>query len=108
MHGLQSAQRLDHYLPNLSLLDVRLHLLVVADLLEDVSVVGELHDDAKALVLVVEKRLLVLDDVGVPDGRQDPHLVDGILTFLLAQVVQLDFLHRVLLAVLESPYFVDL
>ena len=108
VHGLQSAQRLNQNLPNLPLFDVGLHLLVIANLLEHVAVVGQLHDDAEALVLVVEKRLLVLNHIGMPYGRQDAHLIDGIIAFLLAQVVKFDFLHGILLAVLEPPDLVDL
>ena len=108
MHGLQFAQRLDHDLPNLPLFDVGLHLLVIANLLEHVAVVGQLHDDAEALVLVVKKRLFVLNHIGMPYGRQDAHLIDGIVAFLLAQVVEFDFLHGILLAVLQPPDLVDL
>ena len=107
VHCLQPSHRLNENLPNLPLLDVGLHLLVIANLLEHVAVVSQLHDNAEAL-LVVQKRLLVLNDIRMPYGRQDTHLIDGVLAFLLAQVVKFDFLHGILLAVLEPPRLVDL
>lgn len=46
VHTVEAPDHLDEDLPYLPLLDVRLALLVVANLLEDVAVVRKLHDDA--------------------------------------------------------------
>lgn len=67
MHSLQTAHRLNENLPNLTLLDVSLLLFVLHDLLENVAIVGQLHDYAERLRLLIDERFLVLDDVWVID-----------------------------------------
>ena len=46
MKSLQTSDDLNEDVPNLLLLDVSLTLLVAANLLEHISVVGVLHDQA--------------------------------------------------------------
>ncbi len=59
------------------------------------------------LARVREKSLLVCDDVGVFDGGQNAHLIEGVLLLLLAQVDKLDLLKRVLLVISQPPHSVD-
>lgn len=49
VHCVESPDRLDNDFPNLPLLDISSVLLVTQDLLEHVTVLTELHYDAKAL-----------------------------------------------------------
>ena len=74
MELLKSAHHRDHNLPDLSLFDVRLVLLVSAYLLIEIPIVGEFHHDAKVLILVGEC-LFVRHDIGVRDRGQDPNFV---------------------------------
>ena len=52
MKSLQTSDDLNEDVPNLLLLDVSLTLLVAANLLEHISVVGVLHDQAIESILV--------------------------------------------------------
>ena len=47
MKGSQTSNDLNNNFPNMLLLHELLVILTLADALEDISVVGELHDDAK-------------------------------------------------------------
>lgn len=55
-----------------------------------------------------EEDLLVADDVRGPRAGQYPDLVQRVLAFFVGQVVQLDLLERILLAVRHSLHTVHL
>jgi len=65
MHCLQSFSGLDENLPNLSLFNIGLDFLVVTYFLKYITVIGQLHDDAQALGLIIDKCLFVLNNIGV-------------------------------------------
>ena len=46
MQRFETSNNLDEDLPDLLFRNVLLHFLVLSDLLEEVTVVGEFHDDA--------------------------------------------------------------
>ena len=46
VHRIQPSDCLDEYLPDLTFFDIRFVFFVLANLLKDVSVVGQFHDDA--------------------------------------------------------------
>ena len=108
MHRAKASHYLDENLPNLTLLNVGLNLFMVAYLLENVTVVGQLHHNAKLFIFIIYESLLVLNDIRMPDRGKYADLINGILTLLLAQVVQLDLLHRILNAILQSLDLVHL
>ena len=57
--------------------------------------------------LGVDEGLLVLDDVRVPDARQDSHLVDSVLFVFEGLGANFDLLEGVDLAVLDPAHLVD-
>ena len=68
VHRIQTLNRLDEDLPDQPLLEIGSNLLVVVDLGKDITMVSVLHDYVQVLVRVLDEGLLVLDDVGVPNG----------------------------------------
>lgn len=50
--------------------------------LQQVSAVGQLHDDAQASFLVLKEGLLVSDNVWVVNRSENSYFVDGILLLL--------------------------
>lgn len=67
VEGLESAHDLDEHVPDFLLLDVGLTLLIVADFLEDVTVVGILHDEAEGGGRLVDEGVPIGNHVGVVD-----------------------------------------
>ena len=47
VHGAKTSHCLNKDLPNLPLFDVSFLLFVVADFLEDIPVIGQLHDNTE-------------------------------------------------------------
>ena len=61
----KSTDDLNENVPDLLLLDVGLPFLVVADLLEDVTIIGILHDEAQARGGLIDEGVFVADDIRV-------------------------------------------
>ena len=66
---------LDHRLPYVLLLVILLIVLIFAYALENVAVVGELHDDAERVARLVEERLLVPRHKRIFNRRKYPDFV---------------------------------
>jgi len=75
---------------------------VVADFLEHITIIGQLHDNTQTLGLIIYKCLLILDNIRMSNRSQYPNFINGIISFLLAQVVHLYFFQSVVLAVFQS------
>ena len=71
----QPGHDLDHRLPYVLLLVVLLIVLILANPLEDVAVVGELHDDAERVARLVEEGLLVPRHERIFNRRKYPDFV---------------------------------
>ena len=91
--------------------------LVVSDLLEQVSIVSVLHDDAELLVKgkyflpeggrrLVNEGFLVGDDVSVVDGCENPHFVQSVFFLLIRQLLHPYFLQCVVFIVCPTSYVV--
>ena len=62
VHGMESPYRLDEYLPNKSLFDIRSVLFVLAYFQENIALLCVVHDDAQEFT-TVNKSLSVLHHV---------------------------------------------
>lgn len=80
----ETPGNLDEDIPNLLLLDVGFPLLVVADLLVQISIVRELHHKAQATAALVNESFFVTDYVWFVDARENPDFVEGIFSFFLS------------------------
>ena len=83
MESFQASHDLDEVVPDLFLSKLGSLLFVFLDSLEQIAVVGLLHDDAKAICGIFEEGLLVCDDIRVVNRSQNSNLVDSILFLLL-------------------------
>ena len=83
MESLQAADDLNENVPDFLLLDVGLALLVVADFLEDITIVSILHDEAQAGCGFVDKSISVSNDIGMVNRRQNPYFVQGVFLLFL-------------------------
>jgi len=79
----QPSHDLNEDIPDLLLLNIGLSFLIVADFLEDVAVVSILHDQAQTRRGLVDKCVAIGNHVGVIDGGEDAHLVQGVFLFFL-------------------------
>ena len=87
VEDLESVEQVDQQFPDLYFGH---HLLLVfegVDLFAEVALAGQLHHDAEAVDVLVEKGLVVAGDVGGAQGGQQPHLVEGVFPCLWGQVV---------------------
>lgn len=98
VHGFQALSYLNEHLPyeffrqTLVLLVWLRHLHTLSleqlrYLVVEVTHVHQLHYDAQGLLLSVHESFFVTDYVGVVDGGQDAHLVDGVLSLFLGQLL---------------------
>lgn len=87
MECFESSCHLYEYPPYVILLKVGLSLLQVNDLLVDVPVICVLHNDAEALLRILDERLFITDDIRMLDRSQDSDLVEGIFSLFLTQGV---------------------
>jgi hypothetical protein len=60
---------------------------VLENAIVEIAAICKLHDDAERARLLVEKGLLVCNDVFVLDARENPHLVERIGLLLLGKLV---------------------
>ena len=60
----------------------------------------------QTLTRLVNKGLLVFDDIGVLDGGENPDLVEGIFLLFLRQIKELDSFESVVGVVSETLYLV--
>jgi len=105
---LEASNNLDEDVPDLLLLDVGLSFLVTANLLEHVTVVSILHNEAQAGAGFVDESLFVRDDVLLEYTCQYAHLVQGVFLFFLRQVKHLNLLQCIDRLVLRAAHLVDL
>lgn len=80
--------------PYLLLVELLLVLLELGDLLEQVTVVGEVHHDEQVRLLVNEG-LLVPDDARVLDRCENAHFIECVLPFLRRKRLEGDLFQRV-------------
>jgi hypothetical protein len=89
---------------------------VLHDLLKHVSAIGQLHHDTggeqrdlpQTLGGFVEECFFVLDDVGVLDGGQNAHFINGILQLFVTELIKFDLFESVELVVSQSLDLVDI
>lgn len=93
VEGLESADNLDEKVPDLSLREDRVFLLVVVDHLQKVTTVSVLHDYAETHVL--KEGLFVTDNVRVVDRGKDSHLIKSVFLLFAGQFAHFDLLHGV-------------
>mmetsp|Transcript_16258 Transcript_16258/g.47510 ORF Transcript_16258/g.47510 Transcript_16258/m.47510 type:complete len:226 (+) Transcript_16258:427-1104(+) len=85
-HVMQSLQALTHAMevaPDINLFEGCPLLLILDNLLHQVTPIGTLGHNAEAPGLVIEERLLVSNDVLILHGCQKPNLVQSVLLFLV-------------------------
>ena len=87
---------------------------MIDNFLENISVVCELHDNTKnrfysivknlpqALAAFIKECLFVLYNIGMLYRGENSDLVDGIVSLLLAEMVQFDLLEGIQLAIFIS------
>ena len=94
---LEPHDNLNEYPPNVLLLKCGVGLLLLYYFLVEVTIVRELHNNATLWKILPKgirfnECMFVSHDVRAFHGGQDTHLVQGILLFLLGQIVHFDFL----------------
>jgi hypothetical protein len=82
MQRLQASNGLNEEMPQLLFSETCIVLLVGIDLLEHVTRISVLHDDAQAAGTVLKESLFETDYVRVIDRCQNADLVQGILLLL--------------------------
>jgi len=120
MQSLKSSNNLYENVPNLLLFDIGLPLLITANFLEYVSIIGIFHHQAFNFEIVIRKRnlpqtrawlidecLLVSDDIGLIDTCQNPHLVEGILFLFIGQVEHFNLFQSVNVIILGPSDLVN-
>ena len=85
MEGSEPPDDLYEDIPDFLFFDVRLPLLIVADLLEDVAVVGILHDQAQTRGGLIDEGVPIGNHIRVVNRRQDPYFVQSIFFLFLRQ-----------------------
>ena len=85
MQFFQPPFHLNKYPPDIVLVEECMILLMIYDLLVDIAIRSVLHHDVQALLIVLYERLLVPYHVRMPNRRKYSHLVERILSLLLAQ-----------------------
>ena len=75
MQVLEAGHDLNNGLPDVLLLVILLIVLILADALEDVAIVSELHDDAERVARLVEEGLLVPRHKRIFNRRKYPDFV---------------------------------
>ena len=103
----QAPNNLDEDIPDLLLLNVGLPLLIVADFLEDVSVVRILHDQTQARSRLINEGITVGNDVRVLDRGEDSDFIEGILLFFLREREHFDVLQCICFGVVLAPDLED-
>jgi hypothetical protein len=98
---------LDEDVPYFLFVDVDAFLLVVGDLLVQITVIRILHDDTEGVGLVLPEGFLVADDTWVANRGEYSNLVEGVLLLLVVEVQELHSLQSVLVAVGEALDLVD-
>ena len=78
MQVLEAGHDLNNGLPDVLLLVILLIVLILADALEDVAIVSELHDDAERVARLVEERLFVSCHKRILYRSKDPNFVQGV------------------------------
>ena len=68
MESLQPLDHLDEHRPDFSLSEELALLLVLRNLLIEITIICELHYDAEGVGTLVEEGLFITHDVGVTDG----------------------------------------
>lgn len=86
MQGLKSLQQLEGHFPDEGLVEALpiVVLETVVDLSFQIPSISVLHHQAEGLVVAVEERALVADDIGDADGGEEADFVES--TFLLLLV----------------------
>lgn len=78
--------------PDLLLSRMGALLLVLDDLVAEVAFAGVFHNDAERLGGLIDKRLSVGDNIGMPDRGKDPYLIERVFFLLRTQVHYFDTL----------------
>ena len=107
MQGFESIDHIEDESPYLLLFKLSFVLLVLRNLLKEVTVIAELHNDAQYGVCVFEEHLLVTDDVGMPYRRKNAYFVERVLLFLLREVRELHLLQCVDLPILDTLHSIN-
>lgn len=82
MQGFEAANNLNKIVPYCFFCELGSAFFMFLDSLQQVSSVGQLHDDAKASFLVLKEGLFVSDNVWVVDRGENSDFVDGVLLLL--------------------------
>ena len=85
MQFFQPPFHLNKYPPDIVLVEECVGLLMIYDLLVDITIRSVLHHDVQALLIVLYERLFEPYLVRMPYRRKYSHLVERIFSLLLAQ-----------------------
>ena len=107
MEGLETTHHLNNDLPDMLLLDELLIVLAFTDSLKNVAIVSKLHHNAERVRGLIKESLTVGSDERILDTRQNTNLIQSVLLLSIGQVLNLDFLERVNLIVLQALDLVD-
>lgn len=107
VEGLKSSDNLDEVVPDCPFAKVFFELLFMLNFIQNVATICMLKHNAQLISSVLEEGLLVADDVGMVDGRENADLVKRILLFLPGQFLHFDLFHSVNGAVILSSDLVD-
>ena len=81
VEGTEASHNLDENVPNFLFLDVGLSFLVIADLLEDITIVGILHHKAQTRRWLIYESIAICNNIRMVDRCKDAHFIKGV--FLL-------------------------
>jgi len=79
----ESSNDLDEYIPDFLFFNVSFPLLISANFLVNVSIIGIFHYEAQALSGIVDEGLLVTYHVGFVDRGKDTNLIQSVLPLFL-------------------------
>ena len=72
-----------------------------------IASIGELHEDTEEVLLLFKEGVIVLDDVGVADGSEQPDLIESIFLFPGIELFHFDLLHGQDFALFLMDNFID-
>ena len=108
MQKFETSNNTDDYAPYLLFWKPTIRLLVLSDLLEQVTIVSKVHHNAQKF-LFLKKSLFVSYDAWVVGERsQDTNLIQSILSFFNGEWLKGYFLESVDFIIRLSLHFVDL
>ena len=106
MKALKSGDHLDYCLPDILLFVVLFIILILADALENIAIVCELHHYAKWIARFIEKGLFVPRHKRIFNWCKYAYFIQSVFFLSIWEILNCDFLESVDLIVFDTTHLV--